>query len=297
MDILYHNPLAEMYGPHFLLLYGIVIGITIAWCHWSLRDRTTNLPVPQIPDNLAPYELAYLRSQEKGMAQLAIARLVKNGYWEIIEKTRLVPVEFPPDIENLPDIEKQAFTSLTSEKSAKEVQQDIVRSLDTQDYQTKLEQQNFLLPQALKSYYQAVVWIGAIAICSLGGYKFHAALHNHHHNVLFLIFFTVVALIWLYALCLFRSSPNTNLGNRYLIQLKTAFEKVKIDDSLEGDRNFSLWIALFGTTQLAQTIYESYEAILTFPLPTSSSSCSGTSGSCGGGCGSGCGGGCGGCGG
>jgi len=45
MDIL-HNPLAEMYGSDFLLLYGVVIVIILGacWLMVSVADSTKNLP-------------------------------------------------------------------------------------------------------------------------------------------------------------------------------------------------------------------------------------------------------------
>jgi hypothetical protein len=39
MDWLMHNPIAEMYGPHFLVLYGTVIILTLATSWFMLRNR------------------------------------------------------------------------------------------------------------------------------------------------------------------------------------------------------------------------------------------------------------------
>jgi hypothetical protein len=57
MDWLMHNALADMYGPHFLLLYGSVIVLTLAACWWTLRqcDPTTSLFPPAVPSAPDPY--------------------------------------------------------------------------------------------------------------------------------------------------------------------------------------------------------------------------------------------------
>ena len=44
MNWLMDNPIANMYGPHFLLLYGIVIVLTLVICCWLLRNRTELSP-------------------------------------------------------------------------------------------------------------------------------------------------------------------------------------------------------------------------------------------------------------
>jgi len=55
MDIL-HNPLAEMYGPHFLLLYSVVIAITlgVCWLMVLVADATKSLPSLLVPNNPNP---------------------------------------------------------------------------------------------------------------------------------------------------------------------------------------------------------------------------------------------------
>ena len=40
MDLLTNNPIADMYGPHFLLLYGGVILVTLGICWTMLRTFT-----------------------------------------------------------------------------------------------------------------------------------------------------------------------------------------------------------------------------------------------------------------
>ena len=42
MDWLPHNLIADMYGPHFLILYGYVITVTLLGCWWGVRSRETS---------------------------------------------------------------------------------------------------------------------------------------------------------------------------------------------------------------------------------------------------------------
>jgi hypothetical protein len=51
MDWLVHNPLANLPGPAFLVLYGVVIAATLLWCWWRARaaDPTTAQSPPPLP--------------------------------------------------------------------------------------------------------------------------------------------------------------------------------------------------------------------------------------------------------
>jgi uncharacterized protein (TIGR04222 family) len=297
MDTVFNNPLAQMYGPYFLLVYGAVIGGVLLVCHRVLRDRTAALPVPKIPDDLEPYEVAYLRGGENAIAQLVVARLVELGYWEIVETTRLVATENPPDVELLNEIEKQAFENLTPRQLATEVRGEIARSLSTEPLQQSLEQQNLLTSGAMRQYNCWVVKGGAIAILGLGGYKFIAAIHTHHYNVGFLVMMAAFSLIWLWFLYGVRTPRQTDLGKHYLQQLKNAFRDINLTKTHPDIEQFSLVVALFGDTPQFIRTPKVYAPILTTPKTTYRSSSSSSGSSSGSSCGSSCGGGCGGCGG
>ena len=43
MPSLTENSIANMYGPDFLLLYGVVIAVTLGVCYWLLRNRIDSL--------------------------------------------------------------------------------------------------------------------------------------------------------------------------------------------------------------------------------------------------------------
>lgn len=45
MNVLLHNPIADMYGPQFLVFYGIVIAIATLVCLILVQDPTQNAPL------------------------------------------------------------------------------------------------------------------------------------------------------------------------------------------------------------------------------------------------------------
>ncbi len=67
MDFLLHNPLAEMYGPLFLLFYASVIVVTLATCRFLVHQSVSGtVRVPRVPVNPDPYQIAYLRLSQAG---------------------------------------------------------------------------------------------------------------------------------------------------------------------------------------------------------------------------------------
>src|SRR5262245_38132446 len=82
MDWLLDNPVANMYGPKFLLLYVGLAVFTILACRLAIRgsDPTKNLPPLPVPSNPDPYEIAYLRGGENEVTRLIIFNLIQRKY-------------------------------------------------------------------------------------------------------------------------------------------------------------------------------------------------------------------------
>src|SRR6186713_403689 len=79
------NPLTEMTGPHFLVLFAILISVVALVCWWRQWSRDTSaelspLPSPQTPD---PYEIAYLRGGESELARVLIVSLAERNYLKV----------------------------------------------------------------------------------------------------------------------------------------------------------------------------------------------------------------------
>lgn len=109
MDIL-HNPLADMYGPAFLLVYGTVIAIAsgVCWVVLLVADSTRNLPLPLIPANPNPYEIAHFQGAEQQVAQLVVFNLIERGLLQVRKRD----IKQSPNcdkIEQLTPLQKEVF--------------------------------------------------------------------------------------------------------------------------------------------------------------------------------------------
>lgn len=321
MDWLMHNPVADMYGPHFLILYGSVIIATlmVCWSSINLRDPTKNLSPPLVPANPDPYEIAYLQGGENQLIRVIILNLIQRQYLQVTKTPRLssqsktelglAKASKPPDPRHLSPMERKVFEGFTSFHSAHEIFQSplpaYVKSHCT-GYDQKFQNEKLFYPVEVKEKATRASLIGALVIIGLGGYKFCVALAKGHTNVGFLIIMGIVGLVLLFKIC--RPPRLSSRGKVYLERLQRAFEKLKERISAAttevADQTFLLLVGLFGVGVLAGTAYDYYQEM--FQRRTSSagiwnwgfgscSSCGSACGSCGGG--GGCGGGCGGCGG
>ncbi len=62
MEFLFDNPLTNMYGPYFLVIY-IIFTVSTIIVYRILKnrlDRTAHFSLPPIPQNPDPFEIAYL---------------------------------------------------------------------------------------------------------------------------------------------------------------------------------------------------------------------------------------------
>ncbi|MCC5634970.1 TIGR04222 domain-containing membrane protein [Nostoc sp. CHAB 5844] len=307
MDALLHNPVADMYGPNFLLLYGTVIVATLLLCERLVQDPTKNQPLPLIPAEPDPYKIAYLRSQATGVAHLVLFNLIQQGYLQVSEQT-ISQAPNHPDTSNLQPVERQVFERLSEPATAKTslwLATQCVQSF-CKAYQEQLHNEQLLYGAKWQEWNIKVGLVGAMLIFGLGGYKLLIALGKGRYNVGFLIIIgvsSIIYLLWFVSQHKFLS----HLGKRYLQQLQTTFAQLRETSILS---NNLLVVALFGVESLAGTTYDSYYKAFFPPAysrtssrsnRSSSSSCSSSSGcsscSSGSSCGSSCGGGCGGCGG
>ncbi|OCQ94262.1 hypothetical protein BCD64_05715 [Nostoc sp. MBR 210] len=307
MDTLLHNFVADMYGPNFLLLYGIVIIATLLLCERLVQDPTKNQPLPLIPAEPDPYKIAYLRSQATGVAHLILFNLIQQGYLQVSGQT-ISKASDHPDISNLQPVERQVFEKISEPATAKTslwLATQCVQSF-CNTYQEKLHDEQLLYSAKWQEWNIKIGLVGAMLIFGLGGYKLLIALGKGRYNVGFLIIMgvsSIIYLLWYVSQHKFLS----HLGKRYLQQLQTTFNKLR-ETSIVN--NNLLVLALFGVESLAGTAYDAYYKAFFPPAysttssrsSSSSSSCSsgsscGSSCSSGSSCGSSCGGGCGGCGG
>ena len=125
MDWLLNNPIANMSGPHFLLLYGSVILLTLAAALWAAAapDPTASLPVPLVPSDPDPYEITYLRGGEKEVARVVIIGLTQRGYLQATERKERLPNH--PDPRHLSHLERLVFDRCSSPATEEEIFQSV----------------------------------------------------------------------------------------------------------------------------------------------------------------------------
>ncbi|MBE9206810.1 TIGR04222 domain-containing membrane protein [Nostoc sp. LEGE 06077] len=261
MDALLHNFVADMYGPNFLLLYGIVIIATLLLCGRLAQDPTKNQPLPLIPAEPDPYKIAYLRSQAKGIAHLVLFNLVQQGYLQVSGQT-ISKIPSHPDTSNLEPIEKQVLERFSEPATAKIsllLATECVQSFCIA-YQEQLHDEKLLYAGKWQIRNVKVSLIGAMLILSLGGYKLLIALDKGRYNVSFLIVMGVCSIIYLLWFVSKHHSPLSHLGKRYLQQLQTTFAQLikKARYHIPSLFDYNLLIAIFGVEALAGTSYDSY---------------------------------------
>jgi uncharacterized protein (TIGR04222 family) len=333
MEILIDNPLATMYGPYFLVFFGFIIffAVIILAIVKSQFDKTNNLPLPAIPHNIDPYEIAYLRGGTNEVARSVIFSLLKKGFIEIdssILPAVIKKTDNQNDFRSLAPIEQLTLGWLGAERQPKEVfgSYGLVEQLKVyaDSYQGRLENQQMLTSEDDRAVFRPVKWSVYMLIAALGGYKLLASIAHGYYNIIFLICFLVAGL--LIARAVAKIPRVTKLGKAYLERLQNAFDSLKYSaqaanrffnpvqaapqTTFPGVDPMLLSVGVFGSAVLAGTVYDDYNQAFQRSQAASAagggscgsacgSSCSSTS-SCsssdGGGssCGSGCGGGCGG---
>ncbi len=317
MDLM-HNPIGNMYGPTFLVVYaGVIVSVFILTkILFYLLDSSNSLDIPKVPSIVDPYEIAYLRGGENEVTRLAILDLIQRGYLERITKVKgedqIVQAPGHPDERHLNPLEKKVFSCFITPLIGHEIfQSQLARQVGTHcvDYQRKLEQEKFMLTESTRGLFNKVMSIGLLIIGGLGIYKLVVAIATNHYNVSFLVLMGIGAA---FAYVYFCNPPRMSArGRKYLERLQLAYERL---DQRESKLNFYttdpallLMAGIFGVGSLTGTVYSFYPTMFQKANNRwySSSSCGagcgyvasscGSGGSCSsGGCG---GGGCGGCGG
>jgi uncharacterized protein (TIGR04222 family) len=333
MDILLDNPLATMYGPYFLILYGFVIFFTliILGIIKSGVDDTDELLIPAISPQIDPYEIAYLRGGTNEVVRSVVFSLMQKGFIELkteANKTEIRQIDNKMSTRGLNQIEQLALGWFYTPRDSGEVFKSggLIEQLESygQTYQARLEQQQMLTSDESLGSYKPLKWTAYLIILGLGAYKLAASIAHGYYNVIFLIIFAIVGLV--IAKKVSKFPRLTKLGKAYLERLQLAFDNLKLEaqkpyipsneprvapqTTFAGVDPLLLSVGVFGSAILAGTIFDSYNQAFQraqMQSTANSSSCSsgcgsscssgdsgGSSCSSGSSCGSGCGGGCGG---
>lgn len=324
MNPLFDNPLANMYGPTFLFLYAVLIAISAVGFYFLKQnlDWTAKMPLPQIPSDPDPYEIAYLRGGENEFARSVIFSLVQKGFLEIVNdsKTSYIQlVRMQPNWTTLSQMERNVLGWFQETREVKHVFEPygFVENLKPYSgtFEQKLQSGYLLTPSdvAMKTKLLGLLLGGSVLL--LGAYKLVAAIFHGRYNIIFLIILSAIAF---FVFATIAKTPRlSSLGKQYLARMQNAFERLKMQVQQSGiPQNvpraamasvdpFLLTVGLFGVGALSGTMYTEYEKAFHRSSAAGGSGCgsscgasSCSSGSDSGGDGGGsCGGGCGGCGG
>jgi uncharacterized protein (TIGR04222 family) len=312
-----HNPIADMYGPYFLLFDAAVIAVLVAEAVWSRyrNDPTRGMEPPPIPDKIDPREVAYLRGGAKDLTRLVVFDLIRRGFLRLQDRKPAPSLNLTSKIERAPGapvakphdpIESMVLEYFAVPRKAAELfrPHGLATSLEEpcEPIAEALRDKELISPPERYAAAWRVGLSGGFMILALGGYKLGVALANGRRNVAFLIILTAIGLG---ALAIAAYVPRLSWrGRQYLKRLQDAFAGLRHRTAEENecavmtgtDPTILLVPALFGVAALSGTGF-GYVADLFKTSTSGGGGCGG--GSCGGGgCGGGgCGGGCGGCGG
>lgn len=310
MDWFTSNPLAQMPGPSFLLLYVCAAVVTVVMAAARIRAADTTaetapFPVPTDPD---PYEVAYLRGGGNEVTRAVIFSLIERGCLTVSDekdpkKQQIGRVPNPLRLDALSPLERRVFDWFSRPYKAQEVfQSNLPQEVEPHcaPYEARLRMNDLLAPSGVATA-GLIAWLaGAAVITFLGGYKLVASLLRGFDNVGFLVVVGIAANVVLLWTC-FRTRRLSARGEAYLRDLRLAFEPLKhrklLAPSSDTASLLPLLVGVFGVSVLAGTPFRYYPDMFK-QASSGGASCGGGCGaSCGASCGGGCGGGCGGCGG
>ncbi|HLM60281.1 MAG TPA: TIGR04222 domain-containing membrane protein [Pyrinomonadaceae bacterium] len=329
MDFLFDNPLANLDGPSFLVLYSFLIISTIIGYRVlkNRLDQSAHFAVPPIPSNPDAFEIAYLRGGANELARAVVFSLAHKNLltFESGEKiSRIHVTEGQIDRRDLSPMQLTALDWLGKTRDTNELfkKDGLANALKPfyENYQARLEMQHFFPDEEMKKQNKHLAIKAFLVFGALGAYKFLAALYNGYTNVLGIIVLTLIGLFILGAMS--KMPRLTKLGQTYLERLQLAFDRIRPSNhnadiykqnapeaTVAAIDPFLLSVGVFGGAALAGTVYSDYNRAFERAQHQSaasssgcstgcgSSSCSSSDGSSSGDGGSSCGGGCGGCGG
>jgi uncharacterized protein (TIGR04222 family) len=282
MNWLLNNPVADLRSEYLLLLYAMAIGAVILACYKSVRsvDRTRHMKPPEIPAQLDPYELAYLRGGETEVTRIAVISLAERGLLQIneirdwsstpsaflkeVDRARqpepgeLAPIEacimkwtgFPASGRQIyqPDDSpyKIVSTAFWHGATGRHAYQPggvpaLIRGSCSQ-YQENLAAEMLLAPPTMKVLGTWLWWIGLALILGLGGYLMAVALAKGEPIAVVVLCVCPLALFGVLALVpACLSFPRINhRGRAYLEELEAAYDRLRSKGCRGGHSRFDL---------------------------------------------------------
>jgi uncharacterized protein (TIGR04222 family) len=302
MDFLSDNPLANMRGPDFLVLYAVFacIAVMTIIALAALDDDGRDGQLPQISAKPDPYELAYLRDGAGGVVWLAIYALQRAGLVELTNRSKLQRLgsERPSNRYETAVLSAIGPSStpatIIRDRSPGGSVSSLVRSLES-----SLAARGLVRSPESRTRTVRVAWCVGGVLAAIAAYKVIVATTHGHRNVGGLLIECAISLtiLLLAARLILRRRANTR-GRVYLDRVKLAYERPRPNATAGASAGVDpanmLLVGVYGFQVLTGTPDAAFAKQAQL---AQSSGGDGGGSSCGGGGGSGCGGGggCGGC--
>ncbi len=316
----FNNPIANMYGPHFIVLYlalctGAVWGLWF-WVREGLAKKMYKGETMAMPLEHQPLELIFLSGGRKQLLGLVLLNLVERKWIKIsIEPGTgrvLLQSKATATTNSVLAIEQQIIDML---KEQRYMERFVPRLYGSEEFrafagslQKKLEGEGLMCGNSEKRIFNR--WKGIILclLTGLGIYKLVAAIKHGHHNVFFLIISMIVLSVVVFFINV--EEYRTERAVQLLKTYKKAFSPIRGNKLLrQAFAIRELTLAIYGFGLLDGSAYHNFMRHIDSSFlggqnqqgnsggDNSGVSSSGGCSSCGdgGGCGGGCGG-CGGCG-
>jgi len=282
-------------GPPFLWFYGVFGSLLLLAYRYYLGRLGPARPLPVLSQLTGdPYAIAYLRSGRDETVKLALVNLIDRGLLAVSGKTLQGSAKADGDALRRP-LDRAILSRCTTLTTVGEALHDGRVRAACDDYDRELRERGLLRSAGE----QRRALTGAIAVVALlagiSTARVLQALSHDRHNVLFLIFLTVVGCVAAVQIC---ARTRTRLGRSALTDLRTLLRRLRerINRLAAGGATNEavLFAAVFGIEALPAQAFPYLRTL--FPRSGGTAS-GGDSGSDSGGDGGGCGSGCGGCGG
>lgn len=273
MDFLFDNPIANMQGQVFLVIYGAIIFV-LAIAFYLLKskfDWTDKQPAPLISQTPDPYEIAYLRGGENELARSLIFSLTNKGFLQITnegKKSYIVLTQNQPNWTTLPSIERNILSWFQTTRETSEVFESygLIELLKPYSlkYESKLAQNNLLTPKDVEMKIRMLSFLVFGFTALIGSYKLIASISHGSYNIIFLILFIIASFLVFWFLG--KTKRLSKRGENYLETLQNTFDRLRYNKTpspnMPALNSFDpalLALGIFGTSALIGSGYNEYE--------------------------------------
>jgi uncharacterized protein (TIGR04222 family) len=310
MDWLTDNPIADIHGPPFLLIYGAIALaiITAAYGIVRSRDKTGSREPPPVPRTFDPYELAYLRGGKNEVIRTALYALHQLGLIEVIPAKwltalRLVAGAGVHRARELTAVEECVLRSIDSPVEASHLFQSkrLGSEVDRlcEPFRNKLESEELLRTDSVRQSALLIPFLASAVLVALSLYRILLAVNDRLPSG-FLVLLTMISLILVWAVVApVARARVSDRGRAYLNRLQIAYAQMqraapRTEQSPQSDLVSVGLVGLFGLGILSGTPDEAFARPFAKKGSEAVGGYGGATGGCGGGHGHGGGHGCGG---